>query len=288
MRRKKILVLGASGMAGHVIALSLLECGRFDVLTLAGTQKVFKDTTLIDVSNKVVLDSYLEQNYFDVIINCIGILVSRSETHKDLATYINSYLPHYLEARYATSSTKVIHLSTDCVFSGDNAPYDETDFPDGKSFYDRSKTLGEILNEKDLTFRMSIVGPELQEDGIGLFNWFSQQSGTIKGYTGSVWNGITTIELAKAVIAAIDQNITGLYHLTSKKSISKFQLLCLFNEEFPKNDLVIEPVVGVVHDKTLRNNREDFDFTVSSYRSMIHEMKNWVENHPSLYRHYDG
>ena len=284
----KILVLGAGGMAGHVVATYLREQGH-SIDTLSANNKLDESTVLLDVTDNKVLDDYLNSKTYDIIINCIGLLVKPSEDQKDLAVLLNSYLPHYLEKKYEDSSTRVIHLSTDCVFSGENAPYFENSLHDGALFYDRSKSLGEIINEKDLTFRMSIIGPDMSPKGIGLFNWFYSQTGEISGYTKAFWNGITTIELARGIQEAITNNLTGLYHLVPAKgdNISKFELLKLFKNEFNRNDLEIKPSDNVAQDKTLVNTRTDFDFTVSSYPQMIKEMHEWISNHKSLYSHYN-
>ena len=280
-----ILVLGASGMAGHVISLVLRENG-FDVDTLSSKNLLDKDTVLIDVMNLKELQNFLERKKYEVVINCIGVLVKQSDERKDLASYLNAFLPHFLENFYKNSGTKVIHLSTDCVFSGENPPYQEDSAYDGKLFYDRSKALGEIINNKDLTFRMSIIGPDLHFDGIGLFNWFLGQTGQISGYTKTIWSGITTIELAKGIIEAINQNLTGLYHLVPNTNISKFDLLNIIKHTFRRDDISIEPNDDIVIDKTLVNTRKDFNFVVNDYQKMIEEMLVWISQHKNLYPHY--
>ena len=219
----RVLVLGASGMAGHVVTLFLKENG-YEVDSLAAKNKIDEKTTLLDVTDLSALKSFLNKNSYDVVVNCIGILVKESEERKALAILINSYLPHFLEALYSHKNTKVIHLSTDYVFASENAPYKEDSKYDGESFYGRSKALGEVINNKDLTFRMSIIGPDMRKDGIGLFNWFASQKGTISGYKGVLWSGVTTIELAKGIKKAIEQNLNGIYHLVPAKNISKYDL----------------------------------------------------------------
>lgn len=281
----KVLVLGAGGMAGHVIATHLSEKGHF-VTTLSATNKLNEETILMDVTDAAKLSSYLEANTFDVVVNCIGILIQQSESRKDLSSFLNGYLPHFLEYFYKDSPTRVIHLSTDCVFSGKNAPYQEDSPYDGETFYDRSKALGEIINSKDLTFRMSIIGPDLQEKGVGLFNWFYAQSGDINGYQKAIWNGITTIELAKGIDAAIEQNLTGLYHLVPNGNIPKYDLLKLFVEVFNRDDITVHPQSSTTLDKTLMNTRKDFDYTVPDYPTMLEDMKTWIETHSDLYPHY--
>mgnify|MGYP001323144431 CR=1 FL=1 len=281
----KVLVLGAGGMAGHVIATYLSEQGHI-VNTVSASNKLNGATTLLDATNTARLREYLENNTFDIVINCIGILIQQSESRKDLAAYLNSYLPHFLERFYRDEPTRVIHLSTDCVFSGKHAPYREDSPYDGEIYYDRSKALGEIINDKDLTFRMSIIGPDMQQKGIGLFNWFYAQTGKINGYQKALWNGITTIELAKGINAAIEQKLTGLYHLVPNTHISKYELLKLFVTVFDRNDITVEPETSTVSDKTLITTRTDFDYTVPSYEVMLTEMKQWIESHQDFYAHY--
>ncbi len=272
-------------MAGHVVSLYLREQG-FDVKTLSAHNKLDENTTLLDVTNTEGLKKYLDNNKFDVVVNCIGLLIKQSEERKDLAVYLNAYLPHYLENYYRDTTTKLIHLSTDCVFSGKNPPYKEDSWFDGELFYDRSKALGEIVNNKDLTFRMSIIGPDMQENGVGLFNWFYAQSGEIFGFTKAVWNGITTIELAKAIKAAIEQDLIGLYQLVPDSNITKYDLLKLFKQEFDRDDITIKPRDEVSLDKTLINSRDDFNFKVPDYQTMVHEMYEWVQQHSNLYPQY--
>ncbi|GAA5227781.1 SDR family oxidoreductase [Paeniglutamicibacter antarcticus] len=283
---RSILVIGAGGMAGHVISTYLKESGSFDVSTLSGHHRVSAETTLLDVTDNTKFTEYLDKGSFDVIINCIGSLVQASEDRKDRAVYLNAYLPHMLEQRYAETFTKIIHLSTDCVFSGENPPYREESVPDGALFYDRSKYLGELVNNKDLTFRMSIIGPDSQSNGLGLFNWFFAQHDRISGYIGAMWNGVTTITLAHAIHEAIEQDLTGLYHLVPKGNISKYELLKLFQRVFRRDDITVTPKDVASADKTLLSTRGDFDFTIPSYPEQIEEMRSWVEDHSAIYPHY--
>ncbi|MEI6266707.1 MAG: sugar nucleotide-binding protein [bacterium] len=282
---KKILVLGSNGMAGHVVTQTFIEAG-YDVDNLTNTQQFNDKTVIMDLTDGAAFDEYLDKNSYDVIVNCVGILVELSDKRKDLSSYLNSYLPHYLEYKYKDTKTKIIHMSTDCVFSGDTGPYREDSPYDGQLFYDRSKALGEIINDKDLTFRMSIIGPDMQVAGVGLFNWFYAQTGQIFGYTKSMWTGVTTIHLAKAMVAATEQNLTGLYHLVPDKNISKYDLVSTFKEVFNRTDIEIEAREGVVADKSLLNTRSDFDFAVPSYEVMIKDMKKWVIGHKEFYPHY--
>ena len=117
-----------------------------------------------------------------VVINCIGLLNNTAEDNPELAVWFNSYFPHLLAAFGKKYDFKLIHISTDCVFSGKEGGYKEDSFKNGNGFYAQSKALGEVINNKDLTFRTSIIGPELKHNGIGLFHWFMNQENEISGF----------------------------------------------------------------------------------------------------------
>ncbi len=284
---KKIIVLGVNGMAGHIIAQGLSSDKACEVVTVARSKSIINPSILMDVSDFSSLRKLIQNANASVIINCIGLLNKTAEDNPDQAILLNSYLPHFLESETKKTNTKVIHISTDCVFSGDEGNYTEKSFKNGKGFYAQSKALGELDNLKDLTFRTSIIGPELNTNGIGLFHWFSQQVGTVNGYTNAYWTGITTIELLNAIKMAIDENLTGLYHLVNEEKITKFNLVNIFNKVFDKR-LIIEPYDNYKVDKSLLNTRKDFTFKVKSYQEMIFEMKNWIESNKFLYGHYQN
>lgn len=272
---KKILVIGIKGMAGHVIFNSLPKLGNYEVYGMArnvsSTNRIFN----LDVSNTVELKKIIDLD-FDVVINCIGILNKDAEDNPHKAIWFNSYFPHLLESYTKNTRTKVISISTDCVFSGKRGSYTETDFKDGEGFYATSKSIGELTNDKDLTIRTSIIGPELNKEGIGLFHWFMQQHNEISGYSNAFWSGITTIELAKVIHQAILQDINGLLIVAGYTKIDKFSLLKLFNKFFKKNSLKIIENSEYKVDKSMYSSRNDFKYNVPSYEEMIQEMKNWI------------
>ncbi|KGR87167.1 SDR family oxidoreductase [Lysinibacillus boronitolerans] len=281
----KFLVLGATGMAGHTIAIYLCEQGH-DVTTCSRTPFPYGNNRTGDVTDAHFLRSLLLDNDVDVVINCIGVLNDACEADPAQSVLLNSYLPHAIVSLLENRQTKLIHLSTDCVFSGKSAPYYEKSIRDGETFYDRTKGLGEVNHNKHITFRNSIIGPDLKKDGIGLFNWFMQQKGPVFGYLGAIWTGVTTLTLAKAIERAAQEDLTGLYHLVNTTSISKHDLLHLFNKHFLNNSIKILPHQLVHVNKTLINTRNDFSFSVPSYEEMIIEMKEWVLQHKDLYPHY--
>jgi dTDP-4-dehydrorhamnose reductase len=284
---KSIIVLGANGMAGHVITTGLLEdINNYNVISVARSSSKIKPTVILDVSDFEGLKSLLDSTKPDIVINCIGLLNKTAEDNPDQAILINSYLPHFLESITKNTKTKVIHISTDCVFSGDEGSYFESSFKNGSGYYAQSKALGELNNSKDLTFRTSIIGPELNQNGIGLFHWFTNQDSEINGYTNAFWTGVTTIELLNAIKVAIENDLVGLYHLVHSEKISKFNLVCLFNDVFGTG-LSIVPYDGYSVDKSLINTRSDFAFQVKGYKEMIIEMKKWIIDHKELYTHYN-
>jgi dTDP-4-dehydrorhamnose reductase len=282
---KRILILGSIGMAGHMITLYLKERG-YAVTAYSVTPFPYCDNIIGNAFETENFTSMLLKGEYDVIINCIGILNQAAEDNHSAAVYLNSYLPHLVADAIKEKKTKLIHMSTDCVFAGNGGPYYEKSLRDGVTFYDRSKALGEIEDHKNLTFRNSIIGPDMNESGIGLFNWFMKQNGTIRGFTGALWTGVTTLTLAKAMDKAIEENLCGLYNLVNNVSISKYDLLVLFNKYFRNNSLTILKDDDFKLDKSLRSTRKDFSFAVPSYEQMVQEMKEWVAAHSNLYRHY--
>lgn len=281
-----VVVLGSTGMAGHLVAQYLQEQG-YHVFRASRSEKDSILSAKIDVRDTTFLKTWLDDVQPNVIVNCIGLLQKACDARPDLAVLVNAYFPHWLEHVYAGTGTKVIHLSTDCVFSGDRGGYREDDLPDGRIMYDRSKALGELQNDKDLTFRMSIIGPDIDPEGTGLFNWFMQQHGEIQGFGETFWNGVTTVELARAIDAAIRNGLCGLYQLVPTGKVDKCSLLELIQDTFGLEGIHINRVAGPRMDKSLVNTRTDFPFTVQPYEKQIADMSGWVLSHHSLYPHYE-
>jgi len=273
---KNILVLGASGMAGHTI-YKYLKLSGYNVISTARNDKYIKPDYYLDLTGNISkVKDIIDKEKIDVVINCIGLLVKECNEDLGKALYANGCFPHCLERITEKTKTKVIHLSTDCVFSGIKGNYSESDNPDETNNYGRCKRAGEIINRKDLTLRMSIIGNELKENGSGLFHWFINQEGRTSGYTRALWNGITTLELAKQIDRIIDTNLTGLYHLAPDFKISKYNLLKLIAEIFDK-DIIIEKNENLIQDKTLVNNRKkEYDPKIPSYEKQLQEMKEFI------------
>ena len=282
----KFLVLGANGMAGHMISLYLKEQGH-DVYGFDRTTPKYVAGIAGDARNTELIRSIISEGKFDSVINCIGILNQFAEENKALASFLNSYFPHFLAEITDGTDTQVIHMSTDCVFSGKKGGYTESDFRDGETFYDRSKALGELEDNKNVTLRNSIIGPDINPNGIGLMNWFMHQKGEINGYTRAMWTGQTTLQLAKTMEVAAKEKISGLYNTVPDHSISKYELLCLFNHYLRGDSIKINPIEGVNADKSLKRTRFEFGYLIPDYDVMIRELAEWVKNHRELYPHYN-
>lgn len=281
----KYLILGVNGMAGHMIA-NYLKNKEHIVIGFARQKSPLVECVIGDVRDLALLKKTVLSGNYDVIVNCIGILNQFAEERKADAVFLNSYLPHYLAFLTEPLKTRIIHISTDCVFSGDVGGYNEASFRDGKTFYDRSKALGELEDGKNITLRNSIIGPDLNENGIGLLNWFMKQSGTIKGYKNAIWNGITTLQLAKIIESISRTKCSGLFNMVPNESISKFELLRFFNKYFKNNNLEIIPDSSVVVNKTLKRTNYSFNNKIPNYSVMIQELAEWIKNYDYLYPSY--
>lgn len=274
----KIMVIGGRGMAGHMVVDYLSsETEHVVFYTVRGQKTSARNAYVVDVMNAKEIQILLQQVKPDIVINCVGLLNDNASKRRIESIYVNGLFPHLL-AKYGDDiGFKLIHISTDCVFSGKKGDYIENDETDGATVYAKTKSLGEVVQGDHLTIRTSIIGPEIKPDGIGLFHWFMQQRGEILGYRKVYWSGVTTLELAKAIEWSIKRNVKGLVHLTGPRKISKFDLLGLLKTVFDRQDIVIVPYDGKISDKSLTNTREDFNYSVSEYREMLEELKIWMD-----------
>lgn len=276
----KVLILGSQGMLGHVVERYFQQKGH----TTKGTSRSGGDNTYAfdAMKNANDVELFIDEFKPDAVVNCIGILNKTAEDNKPLAIMANSYLPHYVDTVCRDKGVKFVHISTDCVFNGKHdGGYTEASFRDAADFYGRSKGLGEVDNDSSVTLRTSIVGPDMNKNGIGLFQWFMNQEGITSGFDKAIWSGVTTLELAKAIEKAIEYNVTGLRHVVNGDAIDKYSLLQLFKKHFNK-DIEIERNSSYVINKSLVRTT-DFDFNIPSYDDMVKEMSEWATNHAELY-----
>ena len=251
--KMKILLLGHRGMAGHIIYEYLSDMPHFEVIN-ADELLGYKFNAITNLDD---LERKLKENPIDYIINCIGLLRTKCNEEPINAIRINSLFPHQLVKIADEIGAQVIHLSTDCYMDDD--------------VYGRSKRAGEVDYPSHLTIRTSIIGPELKRDGEGLFEWFMRQEGEINGYKNVIWDGITTLELAKFIYFYVttDPKIYGINNLRSMYKISKYDLLGLIKNTY-KKPIKIKRFDGIKENKT-----EDNDFlryTIPPYEQMIKEM----------------
>lgn len=280
--KKKILILGSTGMLGHVVYSYFQDQNKYELFDIVFRNKLREESIVCDITNVIELELKIRSIKPDYIINCIGILIKGSTSNPANAIFINSYFPHLLVQIADSIKSKVIHISTDCVFSGKKGGYKETDFCDADDTYGRSKALGEVFSNNHLTLRTSIIGPEIKTSGEGLFHWFMNQTGEINGFTDSYWGGVTTLQLAKNIDQSIEQGLTGLLQVTNGERISKYDLVNIFKFVWERKNIKIFPYRGKSVDKSLKKT-DFFNFDIPTYDKMMIELKDWMTKHGSLY-----
>lgn len=286
MTNKTILVLGSTGMAGHMVYYYLENKKKYNIVNVSYRNKLTENSHIIDIKDNRELEQLILKVNPDFIINCIGILIKGSSDAEN-AIYLNAYFPHFLKEIANKTNAKLIHISTDCVFSGRDGNYKEDSFKDADDVYGRSKALGEINDPMHLTIRTSIIGPELKFNGEGLFHWFMTQHGEVTGFTNVFWGGITTFELAKAIEFFIDnQSVSGIIHLTNGQQISKYDLLVLFKLIWNFQKVIIKEGESVKNVNKSLMKSSSFKFDVPTYENMLYELFKWMEDHQSLYSNY--
>lgn len=267
----KVFVLGEKGVVGHTIALYFKEAGHDVVCS--------NETTEASIKN------VMAEHVFDAIINCTSIVNQAAEEDKACAAYINTYLPHLLEKLTSGTKTVVVHRSTDCIFSGAKGQYVLEDWPDAKSFYARTKAVGELDNDKDITIRVSLIGPAQDEADGSLLNWYLNQKGEVKGFVNSIWTGLTTLEYAKTIESLLNQKAHGVFQAAPSDYISKYELIKLFEKFFPAGRSIVKVENSRV-DKSLVPYWGDYDVQIKGYEEQIAEMKEWIEQHRNIYPAY--
>lgn len=279
----KILVLGASGMLGNAM---LRVMSAQEAWTVFGTVRGV-DPALHAAAPRAVLipgvhadqpDSLLAafaQARPDVVINCVGLVKQLSNAEDPLvAVPINTLLPHRLARMCEVAGARLVHVSTDCVFSGKQGNYTEFDLADAEDVYGRSKLLGEVDYPHAVTLRTSIIGHELRS-AHGLIDWFLSQQARVKGYTEAVFSGLPTCELARVVRDFVipHASLRGVYHVAAEP-ISKHDLLQIVNREYGKN-LQIEPDDQVKINRSLDASRlrEATGYVAPAWPDLIAQMR---------------
>lgn len=279
----RILILGGDGMLGHQLLKSLAPRHeirvtlRQDLEAYASYQLFDHDNsyTGIDVRSFERLAEVLADFRPDAVINAVGIVKQRPTAKESIPSLeINSLLPHRLAVLCKVAGARLIHLSTDCVFSGKKGNYQENDPSDAEDLYGKTKYLGETQDSHCLTLRTSIIGRELSRHK-SLFEWFLAQSGTIKGFTKAIYNGFTTLEMSRIIenMLVNHPEASGVYQVSSEP-INKYELLLLMREKLGIK-IEILPDDTFCCDRSLDSTRfrEEFAYTPPTWNAMIEELK---------------
>lgn len=288
---KRILILGATGMLGHVLMRHLSHFPEYEVYGTArcpeSVSKSFPPELTNhfrqDVVDAIHIDSVIRALAAiqpDIVINCIGLIKQLPITNDPLAAItINAQLPHRISLISRTAGARMIHISTDCVFNGKKGNYTENDPSDAEDLYGRTKFLGEVSYPHCVTVRTSIIGHELKK-GYGLIDWFLAQEGRVRGFTKAIYSGFPTIELARVISKYIlpNEKLSGVYHVSSDP-ISKFDLLKMVSERYGKQ-IDIEPYDDFALDRSMDSSRFR---EATGYVS-----PKWVELVDLMYRDYDA
>lgn len=249
--KSRVLILSRTGMLGYMVYKVL---ARESDLTVSGTHRLDKmDPLYFDREDGLEkLEVICRQaGGFEYFINCIGITADRIKVcdSKSLlsAINVNAVFPHELAAFAENHDIRVIHISTDGVFSGHVESHDESSPPNCMDVYGRTKSLGEAISDRVLNIRCSIIGPSPYTKG-GLYEWFISQpeKAVVSGYTNHYWNGITTLQFAELCRAIIESNyydtlrsVSSIFHFAPNDSLSKYELLKLFQTALRKDITVV-------------------------------------------------
>lgn len=260
----RIMVLGVTGMLGNAMFRVLSESSSlvvFGTARGANAKQYFSHSQHsriivgVNVESHDSLVGVFAAVRPDIVVNCVGLVKQLADVNDPLqAVPINTLLPHRLAALCQATSARLVHISTDCVFSGSKGGYLESDFPDAYDLYGRSKLLGEVDYPHAITLRTSIIGHELSGNR-SLINWFLAQQGSVNGFTRAIFSGLPTVELARIVrdVVIPHQYLHGLYHVASK-AINKFDLLQMIAKTYGKTIEII-PSEDLVIDRSLNADR---------------------------------
>lgn len=263
-KQTRLLVLGANGLLGNAVTRWFSAQPEFEVVgtvrSLATTAGLFDGLSVrlvagIEAESPDCLSRLFSDVDPDLVINCIGVVKQQTSADDPLiAIPVNSLLPHRLARLCEISSARLIHISTDCVFSGRKGAYVEDDVPDACDLYSRSKLLGEVDRPNTVTLRTSIIGHK-RGTAQGLVDWFLAQPGHVRGFAKAVFSGLPTVELARVIQEFVlpRPELQGIYHL-SVDPISKHDLLQLVARVYGRSNLIVSDS-NLVIDRSLDSSR---------------------------------
>jgi dTDP-4-dehydrorhamnose reductase len=279
----RVLILGAAGMLGHQLCLQFRD--RYETWATVrklnqadGLHHLLPSERLLEGVDAFQIQSViaaLAQVKPDVIINCIGIIKQlQSARNPIISLTVNALFPHHLYQLAQVSGARLIHFSTDCIFSGRKGMYTEDDISDAEDLYGRTKFLGELAGDGALTIRSSIIGRELSTRS-GLVEWFlSNEGGKVRGFRKAIYSGFTTPVMAEIISNLLEHHpqLSGVYQISSEP-INKYELLLLARDAFGAN-ITIETDDDFVIDRSLDSSRfrAETGFTPPSWEKMIDDL----------------
>lgn len=284
--RHRVLILGVTGMLGHTLMSELSHNESIDIhgsaRSTTALDGIFPKELLarvipgIDATEMGVISELLSRVQPDIVLNCIGVIKQDPSVDDAASTMaLNAHFPHRLAGVCAKRDIRLVHVSTDCVFSGKKGRYIESDNPDPVDLYGRSKLLGEVSRAPALTLRTSFIGHELGSNR-SLVDWFLGQSDIVKGFTRAIYSGLTAVEFSHMLTSVVfpREDLTGLYHVASNP-ISKYDLLSAIAEAYGWAGKLV-PATDFECDRSLL---ADSFFDATGYRApewpeMIKEMHN--------------
>jgi dTDP-4-dehydrorhamnose reductase len=286
-QKLKVLILGAGGMLGNTILRDFSDAGEFEVFATA-RKRMPLNSFPCNIEEKIIygidagdLDALI--GVFgsirpDIVINCIGVVKQLEQSSDPIHTLpINSILPHRLARICQLNQSRLIQISTDCVFSGSRGMYTEESIADADDLYGRSKLIGEVYYPNSITIRTSIIGHEVSGNR-SLINWFLSQNGPVNGYTQAIFSGLPTVVLARIIRNFVIPNreLTGLFHVSSDP-ISKYELLRLVAKQYAKKIDII-PDDSLVIDRSLDSSkfRSATGFIPMSWPELIKDMYDFL------------
>lgn len=270
----RVLVVGASGMLGSTLIRHLPKYGWETWGTVRG-QGHGKLIGGVDAYQLASVKAAIQEVRPVAVVNCVGVIRQRPEGQEPLPCIsLNALFPHQLSEIAAEVGARVVHVSTDCVFSGKKQGlYNETDFADASDIYGRTKFLGELHSGDTITLRTSIIGHEFRAK-LSLVEWFLSQSGKVRGYTKAIYSGMPTVELARVIgeFVLTRKDLKGLYQV-SADPISKFELLKILATVYGKQ-VELEPFAGIEENKALDSSRfrQATSWSPPSWDRMIAQM----------------
>ncbi len=283
----KILILGGNGMLGHQFLTSWQD--RHEVMvTLRGSASEYEMHSMftpensffgVDVRSVEKLDRVISDFRPDAVVNAVGVTKQRTDGSNTVSTIeINALFPHLLAELCATYGVRMVHMSTDCIFSGRSGFYDEKAISDAEDLYGRSKFLGEVVQPHVITLRKSTIGLELS-GAHGLVEWFLAQRGKIRGFRKAIYSGLISVELSRVIEMLLLQHpgLSGVWNVAAEP-INKYDLLVRLAQRLGRDEMEIEPSDDFVCDRSLNGAAfcRETGYIAPPWDTMLDELANQI------------